>query len=87
MAEGHLKAKPTKRKGDASKRAAPRSQSKPGRAQAGRRRTDTPANSTSSFARYQALAQAAARSGDAIEAEYYYQHAEHYFRVMAEQAQ
>ena len=32
--------------------------------------------------RYLALARAAASSGDAIEAENYYQHAEHYFRLM-----
>ncbi len=89
MADGHSRgstAKPVKRKRPVGKRGAPRDQFEPGRAQAGRRRADTPANPKSSFARYQALAQAAARSGDAIEAENYYQHADHYYRVMAEQA-
>jgi hypothetical protein len=32
--------------------------------------------------RYLALAQAAASSGDAVQAENYYQHAEHYFRLV-----
>ena len=32
--------------------------------------------------RYLALAQAAALAGDVVEAENYYQHAEHYFRLM-----
>jgi hypothetical protein len=32
--------------------------------------------------RYLALAQAAASAGDAVEAENYYQHAEHYYRLM-----
>ena len=89
MAEGHpqgFTARSMKRNGPAGKRGAPGGQLKPGRAQQGRRRADTPANPKSNFARYQALAQAAARSGDAIQAEYYYQHADHYYRLMAEQA-
>jgi hypothetical protein len=36
--------------------------------------------------RYLALAQAAASEGDAVEAENYYQHAEHYFRLMQQGA-
>ena len=32
--------------------------------------------------RYLALAQSALRSGDRVEAEGYFQHAEHYYRVM-----
>jgi hypothetical protein len=36
-----------------------------------------------SHERYLALAQAQAQSGNAIEAENYYQHAEHYFRSMS----
>jgi hypothetical protein len=36
--------------------------------------------------RYLALAQAAASAGDAIAAENYYQHAEHYFRLMQQGA-
>ncbi len=90
MAEGHLRgftAKSTQRKNPAGGRGAPRSQPKPGRTQTGRRPADARANPKSRFAHYQALAQAAAQSGDPVQAEYYYQHADHYFRVMAEQAQ
>jgi hypothetical protein len=36
--------------------------------------------------RYLALAQAAASAGNAVEAENYYQHAEHYFRLMQQGA-
>ncbi len=36
-----------------------------------------------SYERYIALAQAQAQAGDRIGAENYYQHAEHYFRVMS----
>jgi len=39
------------------------------------------------YERYVALAQAAKSTGDAVEIENYYQHAEHYFRLMKEQAQ
>lgn len=39
------------------------------------------------YERYMALAQAAKSTGDAVEIENYYQHAEHYFRLMKEQAQ
>jgi hypothetical protein len=35
-----------------------------------------------SYERYMALARAAGSAGDAIETENYYQHAEHYFRLM-----
>ena len=90
MAESHSRGftvKPKEHNGPTGKRAARRGQPQPGRTQAGRRRADTRVDAKSSFARYQALAQAAARSGNTIEAEYYFQHADHYFRVMAEQAQ
>jgi hypothetical protein len=36
-----------------------------------------------SYERYLALAQEEARSGNVVGAENYYQHAEHYFRVMS----
>jgi hypothetical protein len=36
-----------------------------------------------SYERYLALAQEEARSGNVVAAENYYQHAEHYFRVMS----
>jgi hypothetical protein len=39
-----------------------------------------------SYERYLALARAARSTGDATEIENYYQHAEHYFRLMKEQA-
>jgi uncharacterized protein DUF4167 len=41
-------------------------------------------NARNNYERYTAMAKAA-RRGDAIEAENFYQHAEHYFRVMREQ--
>jgi hypothetical protein len=40
-------------------------------------------NAQSSYERYLALAQAEVLAGDVVGAEYYYQHAEHYFRVMS----
>jgi hypothetical protein len=40
-------------------------------------------NAQRSYERYLALAKAQAQSGDAIGAENYYQHAEHYFRLMS----
>ena len=40
-------------------------------------------NAQRNYERYLALAQAQAQSGDVIEAENYYQHAEHYFRSMS----
>ena len=39
-----------------------------------------------SYERYMALARAVGSTGDATEIENYYQHAEHYFRLMKEQA-
>src|SRR5262245_50444826 len=43
---------------------------------------NVPANARRQYERYVALAQAAVLSGDAVEAQNYYQHAEHFFRVM-----
>jgi hypothetical protein len=43
------------------------------------------ANAKRNYERYIALARAASLAGDAIEMENFYQHAEHYFRVMREQ--
>ena len=42
-------------------------------------------NARHNYERYTTMAKDAARRGDVIEAENYYQHAEHYFRVMREQ--
>jgi hypothetical protein len=41
-----------------------------------------PANAHRAYERYLALAREASLSGDAVEAENCYQHAEHYFRVL-----
>ena len=43
------------------------------------------ANARSNYERYTTLAKDAARRGEIIEAENFYQHAEHYFRTMREQ--
>ena len=40
-------------------------------------------NARSSYERYLALAQGQARAGNTIAAENYYQHVEHYFRLMS----
>jgi uncharacterized protein DUF4167 len=42
-------------------------------------------NARNNYERYTNMAKDAARRGDVIEAENFYQHAEHYFRVMREQ--
>jgi hypothetical protein len=47
-----------------------------------RNRQQSAGNWRQSRDRYLALAQAAASSGDAIAAENYYQHADHYLRLM-----
>ena len=47
-----------------------------------RRRSDASANPRESFERFVTLARAAAASGDTIETERHFQHAEHYFRLM-----
>ena len=40
-----------------------------------------------SYERYLALAQEEARAGNVVGAENYYQHAEHYFRIMSAQSE
>jgi hypothetical protein len=52
-----------------------------------RRRPDQGANPKARYAEYVELARAAALTGDAIETENYYQHAEHYFRMMRERTE
>jgi hypothetical protein len=42
-------------------------------------------NAHGNYERYTAVAKDAARRGEVVEAENFYQHAEHYFRVMKEQ--
>jgi hypothetical protein len=41
-----------------------------------------PANAHRAYERYLALAREASLAGDPVEAENFYQHAEHYFRMM-----
>jgi hypothetical protein len=43
------------------------------------------ANAKTSYEKYVTLARAAALSGDVVETENYYQHAEHYFRLMKDE--
>lgn len=43
-------------------------------------------NAKRGYERYVALAKASSLSGDSVETENYYQHAEHYLRLMREQA-
>ena len=50
-----------------------------------RRRPPKRASAEASYEKYVTLARAAALSGDAVETENYYQHAEHYFRLMKDQ--
>lgn len=50
---------------------------------AARRQSGIPINVKKSYARYVAMARAAALTGDAVETENYYQHAEHFFREMS----
>jgi hypothetical protein len=49
-----------------------------------RQEPDGRINARARYTKYIALARAAALTGDAVETENYYQHAEHYFRVMKE---
>lgn len=48
--------------------------------------TASTANAKRNYERYITLARNAASTSDAIEIENFYQHAEHYFRLMKEQA-
>ena len=49
-----------------------------------RQRPDQGVNAKARYVRYLAMARAAAQAGDVVEAENFYQHAEHYFRLMRE---
>jgi len=55
---------------------------RPGSGQGARPGNGSSGNAQRNYERYMALAREAALSGDAVEMENYYQHAEHYFRVM-----
>jgi hypothetical protein len=48
-----------------------------------RRNPNAPGSAQRSYERYLALAQTEAQAGNIVGAEYYYQHAEHYFRTMS----
>ena len=54
---------------------------------AAQRRPPKSTNAEASYKKYVMLARAAALTGDTVETENYYQHAEHYFRVMNERAE
>lgn len=49
-----------------------------------RHRPEQGVNAKERYLRYVAMASASAQAGDVIEAENFYQHAEHYFRLMKE---
>jgi hypothetical protein len=52
-----------------------------------RRPPDRGVNAKARYEKYVALARAAALTGDAVETENYYQHAEHYFRLMKDRTE
>jgi hypothetical protein len=52
-----------------------------------RQESDSKVNARARYAKYIALARAAALTGDAVETENYYQHAEHYFRVIKDRTE
>jgi Domain of unknown function (DUF4167) len=52
-----------------------------------RQKPDGRVNARVRYEKYIVLARAAALTGDAVETENYYQHAEHYFRVMKERTE
>ena len=49
-----------------------------------RQKPDRGVDAKARYAEYVELARASALTGDAVETENYYQHAEHYYRVMRE---
>jgi hypothetical protein len=63
--------------------AQPNSRSKRWTPSSDRPNTNGHQNAQRSYERYLALAQEEARSGNVVAAENYYQHAEHYFRLMS----
>jgi len=79
------KKKPAER-GDRSRSAPARKHPHAPRSNANRSHSGNSGQPKNSFDRYTALALAAAAAGDVIEAENYYQHAEHYYRVMKQKA-
>lgn len=60
--------------------------SKPQKSKGKQVRSNGSTQPKNSFDRYTALARAAATTGDVVDAENYYQHAEHYYRLMNQKA-
>jgi hypothetical protein len=58
--------------------------SSPSTSMSTRRKPGRGVNAKARYAEYVELARASALTGDAVETENYYQHAEHYYRVMRE---
>jgi len=80
MANGAKNSKGAHRPGRGPRKFAPAAQAS--RSGANRSRGDTLAQAKHNYERYTALARDAASAGDPIEAENFYQHAEHYLRTM-----
>ena len=72
--------------GAQDKVAASATRSKPQKPKGKQVRSNGSAHPKNSFDRYTALARAAAAAGDVVGAENYYQHAEHYYRLMNQKA-
>lgn len=73
---------------DSRRKQRPQGRRLPGSQNAGarQRQNGSAGNAHQKYERYVALAREAALNGDRVEAENWYQHAEHYFRVMRERA-
>ena len=59
---------------------------RPAQGQGGRHGGNSSGNAQKNYERYMALAREAALSGDNVEMENCYQHAEHYYRVMRDRS-
>jgi len=82
----HSPQKKTTRRGDRTRKTRSVDPSKAKRSRTNGSRSNSSTQPKVSFDRYIALAHAAATAGNAIEAENYYQHAEHYFRLMKQRS-
>lgn len=71
------KARRGKRGGSGTRTKAPTADKKRGRGNGG-------GNPQANFKRYTELAREAASAGDAVQSEYYYQHADHYHRLITQ---
>lgn len=86
LQDRHSPQKKSTRRGDRTRTARSKSPSKAQKSRTNGSRPNSSAQPKVSFDRYIALARAAATAGNAIEAENYYQHAEHYFRLMKQRS-